>query len=120
MAAVVKVPVSVGLADRTKLVVPVEPETSEIEETKLANEADVPRSPPTPDVTKREAVRPLKVILPLEVKPVKLVNVPAIVELPVTPMPPLETVKVVTVGLVAITALPVPVVAAQLTVPALF
>jgi len=103
-------PVNVGLAESTRLVLPVEPDTSLIEETRLAKVAEVPKVPPEPVVTNLEAVNPEKVIVPEEVRPVKLVKVPAMVELPVTAIPPEETVKVVTVGEVAKTKFPVPVV----------
>ena len=100
----------VGLADNTRLVVPVELVTSLMEETRFANVAEVPKTPPELVVTNLEAARPEKVIVPEEVNPVKEVSAPAIVELPVTAIPPDETVKVVTLGEVAKTKSPVPVV----------
>ena len=57
-------PVKVGEADKTKLVVPVEPETSDKEEIKLASVAEVPNVPPEPVVTNRLAVKEEKVTVP--------------------------------------------------------
>ena len=99
--------VKLGEVLKTATPVPV----SSLSEFSKAAEVPVELSCDEPSVkTALLAVRPLKVIVPEEDRPVRLPKVPVMVELPVTVMPPEVTVKVLTLGLVAKTMLPVPVV----------
>lgn len=99
--------VKLGEVLKTATPVPV----SSLSELSKAAEVAVVLSCDEPSVkTALLAVRPLKVIVPEEDRPVRLPKVPVMVELPVTAIPPEVTVKVLTLGLVARTILPVPVV----------
>lgn len=90
MAAAFTVPLKVGLALKTRLPVPVVPVT---DEAKLAAVMVLVKAPPVVVATKRSGVRPLKVIVPEEVRPVSDPSVPAMVELPVMVAPPEVTVR---------------------------
>lgn len=86
-------PVKVGDAESTRLVVPVDPDTSESDATRLARvRVDVRFFEPSV-ATRRDAVRPEKFTVPDDVTPVSPVSVPAMVELPVIAAPPEETVS---------------------------
>ena len=76
---IVTFPVKVGLAERTRLVVPVEPETSLIEETTLARVIVLAKFFDASVVTNLLAVNPEKLIVPLEVIPVNPEATPAAV-----------------------------------------
>lgn len=70
-----------------------DPVSSVTDAARLADEIDVASCPPVVVATSLSGIKPEKVIVPDEVKPVKPVNVPAMVELPVMLAPPVVTVK---------------------------
>jgi hypothetical protein len=85
-------PDSVGAVPKTRAPLPV---SSEIDEERSEDAPVEVRSPPVVVKTAREAVRPLKVIEPDEVRPVSDESDPVMVELPVAVNPPEEIVSVV-------------------------
>ncbi len=97
---------SVGLVAKTSAPVPV---SSDSEFMSAREFAVVVSAPPVVVKTPRSAVKPLKVMVPDEVRPVRELSVPVMFEFPVTVMPPEETVSVV--GVVMAPALLIVVVA---------